>query len=114
MIKVPAEVYSRVVGYYRPVNQWNKGKQAEFDDRLHYRIPEVVSDAGKDRRVSARQLHGEGGGDQFEGAREVSRVYGEATETGVGPGVRGEGGKPEAEAGEGTEGVCGCVAEVCL
>lgn len=28
------EVYSRVVGYLRPVSQWNDGKQAEFDDRL--------------------------------------------------------------------------------
>lgn len=27
------EVYSRVVGYLRPVNQWNKGKKAEFKDR---------------------------------------------------------------------------------
>jgi ribonucleoside-triphosphate reductase len=24
------EVYSRVVGYLRPVDQWNDGKQAEF------------------------------------------------------------------------------------
>jgi anaerobic ribonucleoside-triphosphate reductase len=31
--KVPAEVYSRVVGYFRPVNQWNKGKKQEFADR---------------------------------------------------------------------------------
>ena len=30
------EVYSRVVGYLRPVNQWNKGKQAEFYDRKTY------------------------------------------------------------------------------
>jgi len=27
------EVYSRVVGYFRPVRQWNKGKQEEFGDR---------------------------------------------------------------------------------
>lgn len=27
------EVYSRVVGYLRPINQWNEGKQAEFSDR---------------------------------------------------------------------------------
>jgi ribonucleoside-triphosphate reductase (formate) len=27
------EIYSRVVGYIRPVRQWNKGKQAEFTDR---------------------------------------------------------------------------------
>jgi len=27
------EVYSRIVGYLRPVDQWNDGKQAEFCDR---------------------------------------------------------------------------------
>lgn len=27
------EVYSRIVGYMRPVNQWNKGKREEFKDR---------------------------------------------------------------------------------
>ena len=31
-----AEVYTRIVGYYRPVSQWNKGKQMEYDDRLCY------------------------------------------------------------------------------
>jgi ribonucleoside-triphosphate reductase len=30
------EVYSRIVGYYRPVGQWNKGKKEEFKDRLEY------------------------------------------------------------------------------
>lgn len=29
----PCEVYSRVVGYLRPVGQWNPGKQSEFTDR---------------------------------------------------------------------------------
>lgn len=28
-----AEIYSRVVGYLRPVQQWNVGKQAEYGDR---------------------------------------------------------------------------------
>lgn len=32
------EVYSRVVGYLRPVKQWNKGKQEEFDSRLVFRL----------------------------------------------------------------------------
>ena len=27
------EIYSRVVGYLRPVNQWNEGKQSEFTMR---------------------------------------------------------------------------------
>ena len=30
------EVYSRVVGYYRPVQNWNNGKREEFKDRLEY------------------------------------------------------------------------------
>ncbi|MFA4999627.1 MAG: ribonucleoside triphosphate reductase [Parcubacteria group bacterium] len=33
------EIWSRVVGYYRPVNHWNKGKQSEFKDRKEYKIP---------------------------------------------------------------------------
>lgn len=32
----PCEVYSRVVGFLRPVQQWNKGKKAEFVMRHHY------------------------------------------------------------------------------
>jgi ribonucleoside-triphosphate reductase (formate) len=31
--RTKCEVYSRVVGYLRPVNQWNRGKQQEFKDR---------------------------------------------------------------------------------
>ena len=32
------EVYSRVVGYLRPVSQWNEGKQAEFHDRTMFSV----------------------------------------------------------------------------
>jgi hypothetical protein len=32
------EVYSRVVGYLRPVQQWNLGKQKEFKQRKVYKI----------------------------------------------------------------------------
>lgn len=31
------EVYSRVVGYLRPVKQWNAGKQEEFNQRLEFK-----------------------------------------------------------------------------
>jgi ribonucleoside-triphosphate reductase (formate) len=42
MVKTKCEVYSRVVGYIRPVEQWNDGKQAEFKDRkLFSAEPEV-------------------------------------------------------------------------
>jgi len=32
------EVYSRVVGYFRPVQNWNEGKQEEYRQRLEYKI----------------------------------------------------------------------------
>lgn len=38
MKKVPCEVYSRVVGYFRPVSQWNKGKQEEFNERQEFML----------------------------------------------------------------------------
>jgi ribonucleoside-triphosphate reductase (formate) len=33
-----AEVYSRVVGYLRPVNQWNEGKVEEFNARKTFKL----------------------------------------------------------------------------
>lgn len=44
---VKAEVYSRVVGYYRPVQDWNRGKQEEFADRRYVDIEtDVNGEAG--------------------------------------------------------------------
>lgn len=34
----PCEVYSRIVGYLRPVQQWNLGKQREFKERKEYKL----------------------------------------------------------------------------
>ena len=41
----PAEVYSRVVGYFRPVQNWHVGKQEEFSDRIEY-----------DEKISAKEI----------------------------------------------------------
>jgi hypothetical protein len=35
----PTEVYSRIVGYYRSVRNWNAGKRAEYAQRLAYAMP---------------------------------------------------------------------------
>lgn len=32
------EIYSRIVGYIRPVDQWNPGKIAEYGDRLTFNV----------------------------------------------------------------------------
>ena len=36
-ISYQCEIYSRVVGYMRPISQWNKGKQQEFKDRKTFK-----------------------------------------------------------------------------
>jgi len=42
IVRVPCEVYSRVVGYLRPVQNWHRGKQQEFRERKMFRVPESV------------------------------------------------------------------------
>ncbi len=32
------EVWSRIVGYFRPVKEWNKGKKSEYAERIEYRV----------------------------------------------------------------------------
>lgn len=44
-IKIPCEIYSRVVGYFRPLSQWHPGKQEEFRIRLNYKI-ELEKESG--------------------------------------------------------------------
>ena len=43
------EVYSRITGYYRPVQNWNDGKSQEFKDRKTYDI--ANSHLNKEERV---------------------------------------------------------------
>ncbi len=42
-IKVPCEVYSRIVGYLRPIQNWNKGKQQEFKERKPFQVTEKTT-----------------------------------------------------------------------
>lgn len=37
------EVYSRIVGYFRPIEQWNEGKQAEFTVRVPFDLEKSES-----------------------------------------------------------------------
>jgi len=49
------EIWTRVMGYHRPVSAWNPGKQAEHAERIYFREPtdsDDHSDVGH-RRVSA-------------------------------------------------------------
>jgi len=37
-LRVPCEVYSRIVGYLRPIQNWNEAKQLEFAQRRTFRV----------------------------------------------------------------------------
>jgi hypothetical protein len=57
------EVWTRCVGYHRPVKQFNLGKQAEFADRVPYK-PETeqavsIPVYGPTRREKAVSVHSE-------------------------------------------------------
>ncbi|MCX6737280.1 MAG: ribonucleoside triphosphate reductase [Candidatus Parcubacteria bacterium] len=39
VVEQKCEVYSRIVGYLRPVSQWNEGKQEEFNERVTFDKP---------------------------------------------------------------------------
>ncbi len=49
--KKKCEVFSRVVGYMRPVAQWNNGKKEEFKERVEFKETCCLSSkfATKDR-----------------------------------------------------------------
>ena len=46
--RTKTEVYSRVVGYLRPVQQWNRGKQSEWNDRKAFIVPRIDGAEVKD------------------------------------------------------------------
>lgn len=48
---IRCEVYSRVSGYYRPVNQWNKGKKEEMLERKFISKESVLSGIDKKIRI---------------------------------------------------------------
>ena len=51
--RIPCEVYSRVVGYLRPVGSWNTAKQFEFKERVTFnsagRIENTKGDSEDER-----------------------------------------------------------------
>ena len=47
------EVYSRITGYYRPVQNWNDGKSQEFRDRKTYHIGEIKNEAEQEKKPSS-------------------------------------------------------------
>lgn len=62
----PTEVYSRITGYYRPVQNWNEGKLQEYKDRKLYDVngsayrkitPPVKKTVAEAEKTDAQQLY---------------------------------------------------------
>jgi ribonucleoside-triphosphate reductase len=49
--KCMVEVFSRVTGFFRPVQSWNKGKAEEFKDRKKYNV-ESAAEKHEDSRLT--------------------------------------------------------------
>ena len=47
------EIYSRVCGYHRPVNNWNKGKKEEFKDRRTFK---TEGSSGPGKRKNGKEI----------------------------------------------------------
>lgn len=41
--RMPCEIWSRVMGYHRPISAWNAGKQAEHRERLQFRESSIMA-----------------------------------------------------------------------
>ena len=41
--RTKCEIWTRVMGYYRPTAYWNKGKQQEHKDRKYYKEPKALA-----------------------------------------------------------------------
>lgn len=52
VFKVPCLVYSRVVGYLTPVENWNTGKKQEFADRKVFALPAAPKPEARTERIT--------------------------------------------------------------
>ena len=57
----PTEVYSRIVGYYRSVRNWNAGKRAEYSRRQTFAMPGLPAAAPGGAAHAADAAAGPGG-----------------------------------------------------
>jgi hypothetical protein len=53
VVRIPTEIYSRVVGYFRPVQNWNLGKRQEFSERAYYNVEKVVPESAAEQKTES-------------------------------------------------------------
>lgn len=51
--RTPCEVWSRVMGYYRPISEWNIGKRQEHEDRIFFAGNSIAGDFKNDNKIKS-------------------------------------------------------------
>ncbi len=69
------EVWTRVMGYHRPVSEFNPGKRAEHEERLHFTIDEAAIYEGVDELAVGEQAVAEGRLSREEVEHGLDEVY---------------------------------------
>ncbi|MDR2747604.1 MAG: hypothetical protein LBB77_09190 [Treponema sp.] len=65
----PAEVYSRIVGYYRSVRNWNRGKREEYGERRLYNLSRLENSSRAGAAASGARESAVADSGMAEGAR---------------------------------------------
>ena len=79
--KQKAEVYSRITGYYRPVQNWNEGKLQEYKDRVTYDTGKSVLKKEPVSMRPAERVEAESQNESGEGLKKKPQLYLFATRT---------------------------------
>lgn len=73
--KQKAEVYSRITGYYRPVQNWNEGKLQEYKDRVTYDTGKSVLKKEPVSMRSVERVEAESQNESGEGLKKKPQLY---------------------------------------
>lgn len=79
--KQKAEVYSRITGYYRPVQNWNEGKLQEYKDRVTYDTGKSVLKKEPASMRPVERVEAESQNESGEGLKKKPQLYLFATRT---------------------------------
>lgn len=52
------EVFSRVVGYHRPIQNWNRGKREEFEQRVPFSAEKSLKEHKEMSEAKPIECHG--------------------------------------------------------
>ncbi len=73
--KAKTEIYSRITGYYRPVQNWNDGKLQEYKNRTEYDIANSSLKRSVSTVLTLTDIDEEDGGATFEAPTEIRYLF---------------------------------------